>query len=234
MSRTLQLLAVTAVAVISTGAVAEAAPTLTLDRECYVPGQTMAVNGSGYEPGKQASVTFQWNGRHGSNMGYVEVTPDSAGNIATRLDAPRLASDHDLSENGTALGSTMWNEGEPPSEPSNPAFFTLSSFEAWVSPWAARRVDPRRRTTFSFRGFEAAGPVVYAHYLLRGKLVRTVRMGATRGACGDLTVRMPQFPFRPVRPGSYTVVFDGARRWPNPTEGVFWSRLRVTAAKAVR
>lgn len=234
MSRMLALLAVTAVAGITTVAVAQAAPTLELDRACYMPGQTMTVTGGGYRPNGDVMVTFGWEGRHGRDSGWIDTRADANGEIFARLDAPGLASSRDLFEDGVALGSNLQREGEPPLDPSNAVSFGLSELAVLNRDWGANRVDPRRRSTFSFRGFQAAGPVVYAHYVRRGRLVKTVRMGATRGPCGDLRVRIRQFPFRPVPAGSYTVVFDGARAWPNSTDGVRWPRIRVPRAKAVR
>lgn len=55
----------------------------------------------------------------------------------------------------------------------------------------------RQRVRISGRGFTGAAPI-YAHYVRRGVLRRTVRLAdAPTGACGTFSVHRRQFPFRP-------------------------------------
>jgi len=74
-----------------------------------------------------------------------------------------------------------------------------------------RRARPAQRVRFRGRGFTDRGGI-YAHYLRRGRLRRTVRLArAASGPCGTFSVRRRQFPFRP-RQGTWRVQIDQHRR----------------------
>lgn len=74
-----------------------------------------------------------------------------------------------------------------------------------------KRARPSRRVRFRGRGFTEARPV-YAHYLRKNKLRRTVKLErVTTGVCGHFSVRRPQFPFRPSQ-GTWRVQIDQHRR----------------------
>jgi hypothetical protein len=61
-----------------------------------------------------------------------------------------------------------------------------------------RSATPSTTVRFSGEGFTDAAPV-YAHYVRKGRLRRTVRLAkATSGACGQFSVKRHQFPFRPA------------------------------------
>jgi hypothetical protein len=76
--------------------------------------------------------------------------------------------------------------------------------------------------------------VLYAHYFLKGKLKKTVRIGALTGDCGNLTKKMKQFPFRPVPAGDYRIDFDTSRAYLRNAEGIRYPHVKVPASKAVR
>jgi hypothetical protein len=82
-----------------------------------------------------------------------------------------------------------------------------------------QQTAPTRRVRFRGRGFTRGG-AVYAHYVFRGKVRRTVRMGRPRGRCGTFSVRRRQIPVR-ARTGTWLVQFDQLRRFTNPPESVF-------------
>jgi hypothetical protein len=74
-----------------------------------------------------------------------------------------------------------------------------------------RRARPSQRVRFRGRGFTDLG-AIYAHYIRRGKLLKTVRLAtASSGACGTFTARRRQFPFRPEL-GTYLVQIDQHHR----------------------
>jgi hypothetical protein len=57
------------------------------------------------------------------------------------------------------------------------------------------------------------GSTIYLHYLTRGRLVKTVRLGSASGLCHILvTPRRPIFPFRARRGVGYTTIFDTSPR----------------------
>jgi hypothetical protein len=76
-------------------------------------------------------------------------------------------------------------------------------------------------------GFEPAKRL-WAHYVLRGKLVKTVALGALTGPCGDLTKTIRQFPFRPVPAGTYQVYFQGQKAFDKRAAWLRYPRVKVT------
>jgi hypothetical protein len=68
--------------------------------------------------------------------------------------------------------------------------------------------------------------------LPRDQRIKSVRIGALRGACGDLTTRIRQFPFRPVAAGAWTIYLTGSQVF---DERDMWIRyrVRVPAEKAI-
>jgi hypothetical protein len=164
------------------------------------------------------------------------LTADGAGNISVRLRAPDLNTKNDSVED-VGLGAfdqQRADQGAPPEEVLAGTLFKLSIFDVFVAPWDSHKVDPKKVTTFRAYGFEGLGPVLYAHYFLKGKLKKTVRLGALTGDCGNLTKKMKQFPFRPVPPGNYRVDFDTNRAWSPQGAGIRYSHVKVPAKKAVR
>ena len=88
---------------------------------------------------------------------------------------------------------------------------------------------PRQRVSWRGRGFTADAKV-YAHYVRRGKVRRTVSMGRPSGACGRLRAQRPQFPFRP-RVGRWRVQLDQQRRYsPRPRSVYTFFTVRVRRA----
>lgn len=75
---------------------------------------------------------------------------------------------------------------------------------------------------------------MYAHYVLGGKLKKTVRIGALSGDCGNLRKRMKQFPFRPGPAGDWRVDFDTSQRYVRQAGHVRFAHVKVPAKKAVR
>jgi hypothetical protein len=218
---------------------AGASPSLQTDRACYTPGETISYTGGGYTPGGSVSFFFQLSGDHGNQLLAANdpVAADPAGTIAARFGAPSLASSDDTTEElfTTANDQSRMGPSGPIGDPAD-AFgvtsVTLSIFDVFVPPWDRGKVDPRRKVKVSAYGYEPATRL-WAHYVRNGHLVKTVSIGALHGACGNLTKRMRQFPFRPVPAGTYAVYFQGSKhldkRIPTP-----YRKVRVSAAKAVR
>ncbi len=225
-------------ALLSTAAVpalASAAPSVSADKPCYVPGQQQRVTGSGYKPGGEVSLSYNQSGPHGNNAMGATTTADGAGNIDALFKTPDLASSDDTRET-VNLGAS---DNEPPQNGAPPALgttqFLSSTFDAIVPAWDARKVNPRKKATFSAYGFEAVGgKTLYAHYVLHGKLRKTVAIGHLTGPCGDLKKTQRQFPFRPVRAGTYKVKLDATKKYPNKSPGYTYKRVKVSKKRAVR
>jgi hypothetical protein len=66
--------------------------------------------------------------------------------------------------------------------------------------------------TYTALGF-TYGRSLYGHYLQGTRHLRTRRIGALAGPCGTLKKKIKMFLFRPVKPGSYTLVFDNSSRY---------------------
>jgi hypothetical protein len=86
-----------------------------------------------------------------------------------------------------------------------------------VKPKTAR---PSARIRFKGLGFTADQPI-FAHYLHKGKLRKTVRMARKPGECGSFKVRKRQIPIRRPGLGRWTVQFDQSEQYPPATQIVF-------------
>jgi hypothetical protein len=85
-----------------------------------------------------------------------------------------------------------------------------------------RRARPSQRIRFKGSGF--TGPKgVYAHYVYKGKVRKTVRMARKTSTCGGWSARRPQIPVGDPKPGTWTVQFDQSKRYrdaTNPNSGL--------------
>jgi hypothetical protein len=80
-----------------------------------------------------------------------------------------------------------------------------------IARWLHGRAKPRKRMRVEAYGWtSASGSTLYAHYLRSGREVKRVAVGQLAGECGDLTARMRQFPFSPVKAGRWKVYFNTA------------------------
>jgi hypothetical protein len=208
-------MAVIAGAIVVAGAAGQAMPTLDADRPCYTPGETMTLTGAGFAPGSSVGFVFQLMGVHGSNLrfGNTPATADPAGTFSTRYGAPKLASSDDFQER-LFMTANEQPPAEQPLPPTGPPFgvaqVLVSTFDVFVAPWDRRQVDPRKTVTVRAYGYEPATKL-WAHYVLRGKRVKTVYVGALTGPCGNAVKHIREFPFRPVPAGTYSVYFQGSQ-----------------------
>lgn len=185
-------------------ATAAAAPTLAPLKRCYVTVQTSAesyeaepvvVAGSGFTPGAVITLTVDGEVREST------LVADSEGQLPTTLTDSPFVMDRQRAFSITAM------ERESPLRAVSLAALA-SPLEVRVTP---RSAAPSDLVRFRGRGFTEAGGV-YAHYLRKGKLRRTVRLAkATLGKCGTFKARAPQFPFKP-RKGVWRVQIDQHRK----------------------
>jgi hypothetical protein len=212
----------------ATPALAGGPPTIHVDKPCYVEGQAQRLTGSGYPPNGTVTLDYRESGPNGSNSLGAELDVDGAGNIAGRMTTPDLASSDDTQETVDLTAASGDSPGASVS-------FKASILDAYVGPWESHKGNPRKRATFYGFGFGAiGGKKLYAHYILRGKLRKTVAIGHVSGACGDVKKAMRQFPFRPVPAGSYNIKLDATRKWPNKSQGFTYRRVKVSKKRAVR
>jgi hypothetical protein len=210
------------------------AATVSVDHKCYRPGQTTQVTGEGYTPGGEVALSFTLHGASGGMGSDVLLTQaDSAGRIAMNTFGPVLPPNE--SPALVDLAATDQEQAQQSAPPPVSTQFILENFEVYVSPWNRGIARPGRSAQFEMRGFTLeTGRTLYAHYVLNGRLRKTVAVGRLTGACGELSKSARQFPFRPVPAGIWSIKLDASRRYPNRSVGHLYRRVRVSRAHAVR
>lgn len=219
------------VALVAGAAAQTPSPTISFDRPCYAPGDPMTFQGAGYTPNGPVNLFFSTPGRYGSFD--TAAAPD--GNITGQIAAPdaddflrddEFAADVFVTSNDQ---TRIEQHAEPPESLFGTAQFRLSRWGVWYRS-ATGRIVANRRVTFRAVGFaHAIDRALYIHYRLRGRTVKTVKLGTLTGPCGDLTRSLTRaFPFRGVRPGTYTLVFNTSPRNPSERPSIEFPRVRVT------
>jgi len=164
------------------GASAAAAATIQTSLPCYLEDRQVQITGAAFNPGATYTVL-----RDGQAVGTGKVGSD--GTVTGRLNSGKL--DPGLADRSFDLAVT---DGQNQAA----TRFRVSRFLAEFAP---RRGNPATlKVRFSVFGFGHPGLPIYVHYLRPGGLVvRTVRLGLTRGSCGSITRtrRRRLFPFRP-------------------------------------
>jgi hypothetical protein len=95
--------------------------------------------------------------------------------------------------------------------PANTATATARTTALGVSV-TPRRARPSQRIKFKGNGFTARKPV-YAHYVFKKKLRKTVRLARKTSECGAWQARRPQIPVEDASPGIWTVQFDQSKKY---------------------
>ncbi|MGZ4173858.1 MAG: hypothetical protein ACXVQR_05220 [Solirubrobacteraceae bacterium] len=173
------------------------AATLQLNRQCYTKNQLVRVSGAGYQP-KQALTLFL-NGK-----ALVSGTSDAAGRLAGRFNAPApfrsvtSTRTYSVSISPSPTGSPVSARG---------TFKVVHTNIGVIPPF----ITPGF-VTYTALGF-TYGRSLYVHYLRGTRHLHTKRIGALAGPCGSLKKKIKMFLFRPVKPGSYTLVFDNSSRY---------------------
>lgn len=160
--------------------------------------EDMNLAGSGFTP--NALVDVQVDGRLERS-----VPADAGGNLTvSALDSPYRATGQG------PFSVTAAEQGNPAN-----AVTVQSNVTALALSLQPRRARPTSKVRFRGRGFTGTGGV-YAHYLFRGKLRKTVRLKAkAAGPCGTFTVRKRQIPLKP-RLGKWTLQVDQEKAY-SPT-----------------
>lgn len=191
---------------------AAGAATASVDRACYPSDGSAEVNvtGSGFTP--DGEVQMQVGG------GIVGVTSaDAAGNVKTTFPVPSPP------ESGPSKNDSGYEIALVQGSTRASASFRSARVAADFGPGNGRPATLRVR--FSAFGFGAATPAgqpmptVYVHYVdPRGKLRRTVSLGAGAAPCGTIArTRMRKlFPFNPRR-GTWTLQLDTNARYRRAT-----------------
>jgi hypothetical protein len=204
--------ATTAVALTVALALVVAAPaeaaTLTVagSKTCYRAGDALTLNGSGFTPGGQASITLD-----GQDLGAVPT--DAAGNFSAPLNIGALK--------GVSKRTLIATDAANPANVAQ-AQFLGSALAVTVKP---RNGAAGRKLRIKASGF-TTGKRLYAH-VLRGKYRHNVFIGKLKGPRRTAKVRRQVLP-PGLAPGIYTVQFDTKRRYAKKTK--VWVKFRVTVS----
>jgi hypothetical protein len=192
-------------------ATAQALPTMQPLKPCYVTAATaagpqsegMEIVANGFTPNSSVRLTIDGGPVEGGdalqvgNTGELRIPADD-------LKAPFV-------ESGSKPFTVRLTEVE------NPANFVeatamSTALGVTLKPASAR---PSKRIRFKGRGFTEDKPI-YAHYVRKGKLRKTVRMARRPGDCGSFKKRRRQIPVKNPGLGTWTVQFDQSKRLVDP------------------
>jgi hypothetical protein len=216
--------AVLAALIAAPGAGAQSAPpTLAFDHPCYVEGQPMAISGAGYSPAGPVHLLFTRISGEFESLGVVSTAADPTGAINVTVQAPDLATDSTRDSDAVAANDEVKIvAGLGPDLAVAGGTFQVTALGVYVPQWDGRPPSRRKGVSVHAIGFTLdVGQTLYAHYLRRGRAVRSVPVGRLTGDCGDLDATMKQFPAG-LKPRRYAIAFtarpayspsDYAARW---------------------
>jgi hypothetical protein len=197
------------------------AATLAPLKACYVSvtqasREGIDVGGSGFTPGSLVDISLD---------GVVQrtVQADPGGNLPPQVvPAPHQP----RGQRAFTLGAA--EQGNPANAVTAPS--NVTALDIRLRP---RLATPSRRVRFRGRGFTGPGRV-YAHYLYKGHLRRTVTLARTPTApCGTFSVRRRQIPVKHPRTGTWTLQVDQQRRYSRVPASAF-IRLSIVVQRVFR
>jgi hypothetical protein len=162
------------------------------------------LGGSGFTPGALVDVSFD---------GRLDRTiqADAAGNLPPQV----LQSPYRARGEGT-FTLTAAERGNPLNSVSLASRTTALAVRA-----RPRVAEPDDRIRFSGRGFTDQR-AVWAHYLFRGKVRKTVRLvRRIDNPCGTFSVRRRQIPIKRPQRGTWTLQVDQQKRYSRAPDSVF-------------
>jgi hypothetical protein len=171
------------------------AATLQLNRQCYTRNQPVRFTGGGYQPNQTQTITL-------GTTALGTVKSDGAGSIAGNFPAPAPF------RRVTSVRTFSVTAG--PSAAPVAARATLQVVHTnigVVPPFITPGFVTYRALGFTY------GRSLYVHYVQGRRHLRTRLIGTLSGPCGSLTKKVRMFLFRPVKPGSYTLIFDNSPRY---------------------
>jgi hypothetical protein len=200
---------VAAVALVAAAPAQAATLTLVGSKSCYRFGDTLTLNGAGFTPGGQASITLE-----GKDLGVLPT--DAAGNFSAPLNIGSLK--------GVSTRTLIATDAANPANVGQ-AEFLGSALGVTVRP---RNGGAGRKLRLNATGF-TTGKRLYAH-IVRKRYRRNVFIGKLKGPCRTLKLRKRVLPAT-TPTGVYTVQFDTRRRYSKKTK--VWVRFTVTVSPTV-
>jgi hypothetical protein len=205
-------------------------------KPCYVTAGTEAepqsegvqVTAAGFTPNSKVDLAITLDGVPTSSQAGLQTDP--AGNLnltPDQLGAPWVQSGiHEFVLTVTEQG----NLANTASATSKTTALGLS-----VKP---RRARPSKKVRFKGSGFTGAKGV-YAHYVYKNKLRKTVRMVRKTGTCGTWIAHKRQIPVKAPKQGLWTVQFDQSKKYidatkPGSTLDSVFVRLGISVTRVQR
>jgi hypothetical protein len=179
--------------VVMPAGVAQAAVLEPLNTQCFMGGETVTVQGSGFAAG--ATVTVQV-----SEGETEQAVADPTGSISVRVKAPRVTSPPVAPRSFTVTATD--SAGNFAS--------AISMFVTRTRPASNAPVEgnPNAVTTWEFANFKP-GRWIYGHFRFKGTTQRTVRFGRAGDApCGQLRVRARRVPVPRLHAGRWRLQID--------------------------
>jgi hypothetical protein len=198
---------------------------VTVATPCVAEGDAVGLRGSGFTPGARVRLTMERGPGPRTLVDTTEPAADGAGVVAGNYQLENETGWFGAEETRFAMTLRLFESAAV-----NAA--TTFTFSRWNVGYTGR-LAPGRAVTLSAVGFtQAVGRPLYAHYVRRGRRVRSVRLGVLRGPCGDRRVRLRDaFPFRPVAAGAWAIRVNARRRDPGARDTVV---LPARVRRAVR
>jgi hypothetical protein len=184
-------------------ATASAQEAASVNAPCVVENGAVIVSGTGFIPGDGIEV---------NGIGLFGTTAvDPTGAFSVEVFAPNLGT---LRPDATTETISVNDLNHPGATPITS--FGVDTLAAAIVPGDAR---PAKRVTFVASGFVPGEPI-YGHYLRRGRVRATKRLGIAAGPCGTLDVKSAMYPAGRTAAGTYKVQFDQSptysRQTPKP------------------
>jgi hypothetical protein len=177
--------------------------------------ENVAVQASGFTPGAAVDVFLD-----GVQVqSGVLALPD--GTVSGSVDAPYQGF-------GQRQFTLTVTERETPANTAS-ATSLVTALDMRLKP---RRTAPHRQVRFLGRGF-TDGAEVFGHYLRRGKLRKTVSLGAPEGPCGRVDVMRRQIPVRSPHVGRWVLQVDNEAEYTKDPLGVS-VEVPITVRRVVR
>jgi len=196
------------------------------------------MTGSGFTPNGQVTLdnAFIYPDGQQESGPQVHETADAEGRLLRSGALNEIDVDH-FTWRVTATDVTRAAQGAPESERIATTSFTASFFGIFVKAWntdGPARGRPGHRITLDAGGFTGdIGSALYMHYLRRGRVVHTQRLGRIKGPCGTLTRKIREFAFRPVPAGTYKIRFSSHKVFDRRRDKIGYKAVVVRPKDAV-
>ena len=176
--------------------------------------ESVRVHGTGFTPGETVRVSID-------GAVVEEGYADTNGEVSGDVPAP-------YQEGGERPFTVTVTEARQPANTAS-ASSRVTALTLRLSP---QRAAPSDRVRFVGRGF-TDDTEVFAHYVRKGKLRKTVSLGTPQAPCGRVSVKRRQIPIKRPAVGRWTLQVDNQPTYSAEPAGVF-VRLAITVRRVAR